>query len=152
MSDLESSLESNKSEPQFDLSAATSIANDSIPVRSDTKTTSNANDFNIYDLKTKNSEARKNINNGVAALLALALWAVLIFTIVRHLEATISFSKHLFSSDTPLELEKVQSAVAMVNDTAKTLYSFLGTLVTAVTAYYFKTLLDESNNNDSKDP
>ncbi|GBF78999.1 hypothetical protein [Aphanothece sacrum] len=115
------------------------------------KTSDASKTDDIKDFKTRRSEARKDINNAVAALLALALWAVLIFTIIRHLEATISFSKHLFSSDTPLELEKVQSAVAMVNDTAKTLYSFLGTLVTAVTAYYFKTLLDSSNNNDSKD-
>lgn len=60
--------------------------------------------------------------------------------------STVKFSNYLVDSETPVELEKVQTAVTLVDDTAKTLYSFLGTLVTAVTAYYFKTVADEGNN------
>ena len=87
-----------------------------------------------------------NRNNWIASVLALALWATLIFTIVYHLMSTVKFSNYLVDSETPVELEKVQTAVTLVDDTAKTLYSFLGTLVTAVTAYYFKTVADEGNN------
>lgn len=88
----------------------------------------------------------RNRNNWIASILALALWATLIFTIVYHLMSTVKFSNYLVDSETPVELEKVQTAVTLVDDTAKTLYSFLGTLVTAVTAYYFKTVADEGNN------
>ncbi|MDJ0579423.1 hypothetical protein [Crocosphaera sp.] len=88
----------------------------------------------------------RNRNNWIASILALALWATLIFTIVYHLISTVKFSNYLVDSNTPIELEKVQTAVTLVDDTAKTLYSFLGTLVTAVTAYYFKTVADEGNN------
>ena len=88
----------------------------------------------------------RNRNNWIASILALALWATLIFTIVYHLMSTVKFSNNLVDSETPVELEKVQTAVTLVDDTAKTLYSFLGTLVTAVTAYYFKTVADEGNN------
>ncbi|MDJ0729953.1 MAG: hypothetical protein QNJ33_08170 [Crocosphaera sp.] len=103
----------------------------------------------IDDLKAIGSENRKNRNNWIASILAVALWAVLIFTIVYHLISTVKFSNYLVDSNTPIELEKVQTAVTLVDDTAKTLYSFLGTLVTAVTAYYFKTVADEVNNNSS---
>lgn len=88
----------------------------------------------------------RNRNNWIASILALALWATLIFTIVYHLMSTVKFSNYLVDSETPVELEKVQTAVTLVDDTAKTLYSFLGTLVTAVTAYSFKTVADEGNN------
>ena len=88
----------------------------------------------------------RNRNNWIASILALALWTTLIITILSHLGTTVYFSNNLVASETPVELEKVQTAVTLVNDTAKTLYSFLGTLVTAVTAYYFKTVADEGNN------
>ncbi|MGK7886604.1 MAG: hypothetical protein AB4057_18510 [Crocosphaera sp.] len=101
------------------------------------------------DLRVTNSEKRKNINNRVAFILALALWAALIITIVSHLGTTVYFSNYLVDSETLVELEKVQTAVSLVDNTAKTLYSFLGTLVTAVTAYYFKTIADEVNDQSS---
>ncbi|MDJ0658986.1 MAG: hypothetical protein QNJ42_05785 [Crocosphaera sp.] len=103
----------------------------------------------IDDLKAMSSENRKNRNNWIASILAVALWAVLIFTIAYHLITTVNFSQHLLTSDSSVELEKVKTAVTLVDDTAKTLYSFLGTLVTAVTAYYFKTVADEVNRNSS---
>ncbi len=101
------------------------------------------------DVQVVNSERRKNRNNWIASILALFLWATLIITIFSHLGTTVYFSNHLVASETPIELEKVQTAVTLVNDTAKTLYSFLGTLVTAVTAYYFKTVADEGNDPSS---
>ncbi len=99
-------------------------------------------DGSLEDFQTMAAEKRKNINNTVAAFLAISLWVILFLIIVAHLGTTIYFSSHLLPSEKSVELEKVQSAVNMVNDAAKTLYSFFGTLVTAVTAYYFKTLDD----------
>ncbi len=103
----------------------------------------------IEDFERRGSEKRKNINNWIASILAIALWAILIYTIYTNLSTTVSFSNYLVASDSPVEVEKVQTAVTLVNDTAKTLYSFLGTLVTAVTAYYFKTVADNNNNNNN---
>ena len=108
-----------------------------------------SNEFGGDSFGLMSSEKRKNRNNWIASILALALWSVLIFTIAYHLITTVNFSNRLLSSDSPVELEKVQTAVTLVDDTAKTLYSFLGTLVTAVTAYYFKTVADEVNRNSS---
>ncbi|MGK7882537.1 MAG: hypothetical protein AB4060_20910 [Crocosphaera sp.] len=107
---------------------------------------STGNKDGINDFERRGSENRRNRNNVVASILALALWGVLIFTIGYHLWTTVRFSHYLVASETPVEIEKVQTAVTLVNDTAKTLYSFLGTLVTAVTAYYFKTIADEVND------
>ena len=101
------------------------------------------------DVRVTNSEKRKNRNNQVASFLAIFLWFTLIITILSHLGSTVYFSHYLVASETTVEIEKVQTAVTLVNDTAKTLYSFLGTLVTAVTAYYFKTVADEVNDQSS---
>ena len=98
-------------------------------------------------------EFRENLKAGMSGVLALGLWLLLGSIVVAHVAATITFSWELVKSSnangTGKGNEQVEKATSLVGDTAKTLYSFLTPLATAVTGYYFTTRASSDSLNDA---
>jgi sterol desaturase/sphingolipid hydroxylase (fatty acid hydroxylase superfamily) len=102
-------------------------------------------------LRITPQEYRKNYRTRLSGTLAKRLWYLLGGVVVVHVIAVIVFSWKLIedpvTGTAEQRTERIQSAIDNVNETSKTLYTFLTPLVTAVTGYYFTTMSDE----DSKD-
>nr|ADN16768.1 hypothetical protein Cyan7822_4877 [Gloeothece verrucosa PCC 7822] len=103
----------------------------------------------------------KKVRIQTASYLAITLWVILAVVVVAHIAATIwisidpdwylkpsltgSIDINSIEPETLnklIELQKLQkeslaSANTILNESAKTIYTFLGTLVTGVTGYYF---------------
>lgn len=101
---------------------------------------------------------RHNFNTKIAGSLATWLWRGLLFTAVSQIVSIflISFaSLGIFNLNINLkaiEEQEVQSrvdkAATLINDSSKTIYTFLGPIATAVTAFYFSGLGSSSKTND----
>lgn len=106
------------------------------------------------DVQFTFAEARKNYNTLLSGTLAKVLWYTLGGVVVLHFASVIVFSWRLADkpdlNDTNYP-ERVKSAIASVNDTAKTLYTFLTPLATAVTGYYFTTIGASKSSNSAED-
>ena len=104
------------------------------------------------------SDQRHNFNTKVAGSLATWLWIGLLFTAFSQIVSIffISFaSLGIFNLNINLkaiEEQEVQSrvdkAATLINDSSKTIYTFLGPIATAVTAFYFSGLGSSSKTND----
>lgn len=94
-------------------------------------------------------EHRKNQKLAASKQLAFWLWGLLATTALIHLIAVVSFSAVLVvtSGSEKQRTEPVVEGIGQVNETAKTLYAFIGPLVAAVTGYYFSA--SENENSDS---
>lgn len=93
-------------------------------------------------------DQRKNKKLAAAGWLAGWLWFILGGVVGIHMLATVEFADILVTTES-LEDKKttqVEAAIGQVNDTAKTLYAFLGPLVAAVTGYYFSTSEDDNDS------
>lgn len=90
------------------------------------------------------AEKRKTFKTKIAGWLAVGLWVGLIIVYLGHLTAIVYLSVLLVNppaSDDPTRLERFDRSFVAINDTAKTIYSFLTPLATAITSYYFVTEL-----------
>lgn len=96
-----------------------------------------------YQVSITPSEERKNRDSKVAANLALSLWIILGCVIGVHL---ISITVLNIFSDKPKE--EIELKTSNINDTAKTIYSFLTALATGVSGYYFGTVNRSNNSED----
>jgi len=109
----------------------------------------------------------------LSAMLGLILWVLLGGLIIAHFgmisyltvkmteentDVESSFDrasdsqteKNSSNNDSKTSIEKFDKAVATINDTAKSLYTFLTPLATAVTGYYFTVKsIDSKKNVDS---
>jgi hypothetical protein len=98
------------------------------------------------------AEARKTYRTRVSGQLAKFLWYLLGGVVACHMVSTIVFSWQLTkkpsADDREQYTERIKGAISSVNEAAKTLYTFLGPLATAVTGYYFTSV--ESSSNDSE--
>lgn len=99
-------------------------------------------------------EMRKTLKAGMSGVLALGLWLLLGGTIIAHLTTIIVFSWHLIASpvtnDVEGQKERIDKATSNVSDTAKTLYTLLTPLATAITGYYFTTGKDFRSSGDAE--
>ena len=106
-------------------------------------------------VRESHEELRKNFHVRVSGELAKGLWYLLGGVVVMHLVGVTAFSWRLGNSPVPGDseekrTERIEKAVANVNDAAKTLYAVLTPLATAVTGYYF-TLGGTSSSSDDSD-
>lgn len=94
-------------------------------------------------------EHRKNQKLAASKQLAFWLWGLLAVTALIHLVSVVIFSGALVFTNTSEgeKTEQVTSGIDQVNETAKTLYAFLGPLVAAVTGYYFSASETESSDS-----
>lgn len=94
-------------------------------------------------------EHRKNQKLAASKQLAFWLWGLLATTALIHLISVVIFSAVLVatSGSEKQRTEPVTEGIGQVNETAKTLYAFIGPLVAAVTGYYFSA--SENENSDS---
>lgn len=96
---------------------------------------------NSIDVSTEN---RKTYVTLLAGNLAKWLWIVLLGITCVHLIAVIFFAwfftREPATNDKEQYVERINTAISGVNETAKTLYTFLGPLATAVTGYYFSNI------------
>lgn len=90
-------------------------------------------------LRPSPAEIRRNKKLAAAGRLSMGLWLLLGLITSTHMIAVIIFSGSMaWSEDTEsAKTEQVKEAINQVNETAKTLYAFIGPLVAAVTGYYF---------------
>jgi hypothetical protein len=84
-------------------------------------------------------EWRDSVKLIVSAFLAVSLWSFLGMIAFRHFQASLEFSQKLAETapsdnDTASRIEKASTGV---NDTAKTLYTLITPLATAITGYFF---------------
>ena len=98
-------------------------------------------------------DKRKNYKVQVTGILALLLWVVLGTVVIANIASVIFLAERLSSGKelgdaSNAKIERIEKAVVMINDTAKTMYSFLTTLATAVTGYYFTTKDDDNIKKD----
>ncbi|RAM50198.1 MAG: hypothetical protein C6Y22_18300 [Hapalosiphonaceae cyanobacterium JJU2] len=99
------------------------------------------------------AEARKTYRTRVSGQLAKFLWYLLGGVVTCHMVSTIAFSWQLTqkpsADDKEQYSERIKGAISSVNEAAKTLYTFLGPLATAVTGYYFTTVGNSSNDSEN---
>ncbi|MEH1805252.1 hypothetical protein [Nostoc sp.] len=99
------------------------------------------------------ADKRQNFNTYLAGTLALMLWGTLIGVIFWHALAINYISKSLWGTSSSIEevQKKSETSSALINDTAKTLYSLIGPLATAVTGFYYNSVaLSKSNSRDEE--
>lgn len=99
-----------------------------------------------FDLTPR--EERLNRDNKIAGCLAIILWVLLCAVILVHIGLTAYLSWYFVTVKEQPTKEILELANSVVNDNAKTIYTFLGTLVTAVTSYYFNTLARSNSDKD----
>ncbi|BDI18564.1 hypothetical protein ANSO36C_43660 [Nostoc cf. commune SO-36] len=99
------------------------------------------------------ADQRQNFNTYLAGTLALMLWGTLIGVIFWHAFAINSISKNLWGTNSAIEevQKKSETSSALINDTAKTLYSLIGPLATAVTGFYYNSLALSKSNSREED-
>ncbi|GCA84075.1 hypothetical protein MiHa_02044 [Microcystis aeruginosa NIES-2522] len=115
-------------------------------------------EFDKPDTDISPPEQRRNFNTRVAGFLATWLWIGLLFTAFSQIVSIffISFaSLGIFNLNINLKAIKeqevqsrVDKAATLINDSSKTIYTFLGPIATAVTAFYFSGLGSSSKTND----
>jgi hypothetical protein len=96
-------------------------------------------------------DIRKNFRTFVSGRLAIGLWLLLGSVVVIHMVGVIFSASQLSrlarpqvntlsEEDVKLRTQLVQESVGLIDSSAKTLYSFLAPLATAVTGYYFSAI------------
>ena len=107
--------------------------------------------FSLDSVKVTPEDKRQAFKNYVAGVLALILWLSLSGVIVWHMvsiNSVVNTYQGASSENITTEESKLNVTSSLINDTAKTIYSFLGTLTAAVSAFYFTSLSSSSSNND----
>ncbi|MEM9544143.1 MAG: hypothetical protein AAGA60_32240 [Cyanobacteria bacterium P01_E01_bin.42] len=95
------------------------------------------------------SEKRKTFKLYVTGGLAVSLWVILLllacfhFAVVAHLSSKLANIEPTPDDNNNASIY-VKEAISATNDTAKTLYTFLGPLAAAVTGYFFEETRRES--------
>lgn len=112
----------------------------------------NTEERDTAKIKVTPAEKRKNYTTLISGKLAQKLWWMLGGVVFIHLIAIVCLS--FLSVEKPDEndtehSERFEKAISNVNESSKTLYTFLTPLATAVTGYYFTTLTDNNSNNNS---
>ncbi|MBN3905161.1 MAG: hypothetical protein HWQ35_00790 [Nostoc sp. NMS1] len=99
------------------------------------------------------ADKRQNFNTYLAGTLALMLWGTLIGVIFWHAFAINYISKSLWGTSSSIEevQKKSETSSALINDTAKTLYSLIGPLATAVTGFYYNSVALSKSNSREED-
>ncbi|MBE9051005.1 hypothetical protein IQ243_11360 [Nostocales cyanobacterium LEGE 11386] len=94
-------------------------------------------------------DKRLNFNTYLAGTLALMLWSSLIGVIFWHTFAVTSIAKNLWNTNSSLEemQKKSETSSALINETAKTLYTLIGPLATAVTGFYYNSVALSKKNS-----
>ncbi len=98
-------------------------------------------------------DRRLIFKNYVAGILAIAILLSLLGVIAWHIiSISLIMSKYQNTTSKNLadEEAKLNKTSILVNDTAKTVYSFLGTLTAAVSGFYFTSLSSSSSNNNKE--
>ncbi|MBP0020628.1 MAG: hypothetical protein J7647_24120 [Cyanobacteria bacterium SBLK] len=91
---------------------------------------------------------RKFIKLRVTRLLAISLWGVLLGLVACHFYTVTKFATKLTDIQPTPDVDSsvyIKEAIRSTNETAKTLYTFLGTLAAAVTGYFFEEARREDN-------
>jgi len=91
---------------------------------------------------------RANLKSAMTGLLALALWLLLAGVVIWQI---LSIGKLVEPNSTPSTAEQkelLDKKSTLINETAKTLYTFLGPLITAATSFYFSSSLNRDSNDD----
>ncbi len=85
------------------------------------------------------SELRANLKARTAGYLAISIWVVISIIVIIHIGSVTWLWSHLPSliDSTNDGVEQLERASKSIDEIAKTLYTFLGTLATAITGYYF---------------
>lgn len=107
--------------------------------------------FSSDSAKVTPEDRRQAFKNYIAGTLALILWSSLSGVIAWHIISVNSIIKeygNTTSENLVTEKSKLDTSSSLVNDTAKTIYSFLGTLTAAVSGFYFTSLSSSSSNNN----
>ncbi len=75
----------------------------------------------------------------IASILAISIWIIIGIIVIVHIGSVAWLWSHLPSliDSTNDAVEKLERASKSIDEIAKTLYTFLGTLATAITGYYF---------------
>jgi hypothetical protein len=84
-------------------------------------------------------EWRNSFKLIVSALLAVSLWGFLGVIAFRHFQASSELSRQLAATDSQDngKIDNIEKAFTGINDTAKTLYTLITPLATAITGYFF---------------
>ena len=90
-------------------------------------------------LNFSGSELRANWKARIAGFLAMFIWVVIGIIVIIHIWSVTRLWSHLPSliNSTNEAVEQLERASKSIDEIAKTLYTFLGTLATAITGYYF---------------
>ncbi len=104
----------------------------------------NTEDFNA-------SELRANLKARTAGYLAISIWVVISIIVIIHIGSVTWLWSHLPSliDSTNDGVEQLERASKSIDEIAKTLYTFLGTLATAITGYYFNESAAAQRNNSA---
>lgn len=106
--------------------------------------------FNLADISP--ADKRRNFNTYIAGSLAITLWLFLGGIIIWHTYTIQQIYREFWTNNSskPEEVEKkIDKAANLVDETTKTLYTMLVPLATAVTSFYFGSMLSSSSNNRS---
>ena len=95
------------------------------------------------------SELRANLKARTAGYLAISIWVVISIIVIIHIGSVTWLWSHLPSliNSTNDGVEQLERASKSIDEIAKTLYTFLGTLATAITGYYFNESAAAQRNN-----
>ncbi len=107
--------------------------------------------FSSSSTKINPEDKRQTFNTYLAGGLAILLWSSLVTVVILHYISASSISQRIFdeSSSSLEEIEsKVDKASALIDDTAKTIYSFLGPITAAITGFYYRNVSSRSNLSD----
>ncbi|MEM9540927.1 MAG: hypothetical protein AAGA60_15655 [Cyanobacteria bacterium P01_E01_bin.42] len=91
---------------------------------------------------------RRFIKLAITGLLAISLLGVLLSLVVCHFYTVTNFADKLTDIQPTPDTDNsvyIKEAIRSTNETAKTLYTFLGTLAAAVTGYFFEEARREDN-------
>ncbi len=98
-------------------------------------------------------DKRQNFNTYLSGALAVMLWGALLWVMFWHTTSIGTMSNNLVATQLTFEEaeKKVEHSSILINDTAKSLYAFIGPLATAVTSFYYHSVTVSNSNNNSKD-
>ena len=98
---------------------------------------------NYISLVTQEDEysaaQRAKFKATIASRLAISIWIIIGIIVIIHIGTVAWLWSHLPSliDSTNDAVEQLERASKSIDEIAKTLYTFLGTLATAITGYYF---------------
>jgi len=104
-------------------------------------------------LRTKDPfQWRANLKATIAGRLALSIWVLIGLITLSHLisVAFLWIFPPKWLDSTQNAVEQLERGAKSIDETAKTLYTFLGTLATAITGYYFSQSSDQEFDEDEE--